>query len=239
MRFIKKPDGGGFYLAAAHAQPPNSQGEATSRWQSYAHKPALRNELLEEQFFLCCYSEIRADFLGLGYHIEHVQPKSSFPQRTFDYQNLAASALASDNDLAAFKTQGEQVFAGHAKGDQYDAHLFISCHQADCARFFAYLSDGRVVPAESLQQQADRDRAVYTIGILNLNSPYLIKERQRWWNELDQLFSQHQQDEWSIEHLAMCDLLPSGKKLSQFFSMTRQFFGEVAERVLRQDAAHF
>ncbi|EJT4385593.1 TIGR02646 family protein, partial [Salmonella enterica] len=49
--------------------------------------------LLNEQYHLCCYSEIRADLRGLGYHIEHVENKSQQPGRTFDYQNLAASAL--------------------------------------------------------------------------------------------------------------------------------------------------
>lgn len=235
MRFIRKHGGGGHHLRTAHARAPQDAGQASSRWSSYAHKAQLCADLLDEQFFLCCYCELRSDLAGLGYHIEHVQPKSAFPQRTFDYDNLAASALASASDLSAFKAQGEEVFAGHAKQSQYDAALFVSCHQADCARFFAYLSDGRVVAAAQLSMP-ERERAQYTIRILHLNSPYLIKERRNWWNELDALFSQHQADAWSIEHLAMYDLVPQGTKLSQFFSMTRQFFGAVGEQVLRQHA---
>ncbi len=235
MRAIKKQGSGGYHLNTAHADSPQSKDDARSRWSSYGHKEALRDRLLDEQFFLCCYSEIRADLLGLGYHIEHIQPKSVYPQRTFDYQNLAISALDSENDLSAFKAQGQEIFGGHAKRSEYDSSLFISCHQTDCARFFAYLSDGRVVPAHGLDQ-TDKSKAEYTIKILNLNSPYLITERRHWWGELDDLFEQHQKDDWSIEHLAAVDLVPIGNKLSPFFSITRIFFGSVAEQVLHQYA---
>ncbi|ELI0860547.1 TIGR02646 family protein, partial [Salmonella enterica] len=71
--------------------------------------------LLNEQYHLCCYSEIRADLRGLGYHIEHVENKSQQPGRTFDYQNLAASALDSENGLHLF---GINAFGGHARGKQ-------------------------------------------------------------------------------------------------------------------------
>jgi len=53
--------------------------------------------LLDEQYQLCCYSELRADQEGLGYHIEHLENKSQAPARTFDYSNLAASALRGDD----------------------------------------------------------------------------------------------------------------------------------------------
>ena len=235
MKAINKKGGGGYFLAKAHANPPQANIQATSRWSGYEHKEALRHNLLEEQFYLCCYSEIRADRLGLGYHIEHVQPKSSYPQRTFDYQNLAASSLDSKNDLGVFKAQGREVFGGHAKRSEFDLDLFISCHQADCARYFAYLSDGRIVPAHALDQ-GDRAKAAYTISTLNLNSTFLVTERQRWWTELEKLYEQHQLDDWSIEHLACVDLVPTDNKLSQFFSLTRQFFGHVAEQVLQQYA---
>lgn len=72
--------------------------------------------LLNEQYHLCCYSEIRADLRGLGYHIEHVENKSQQPGRTFDYQNLATSALDSENDLHLF---GINAFGGHSRGRGY------------------------------------------------------------------------------------------------------------------------
>jgi uncharacterized protein (TIGR02646 family) len=238
MRAITKHGNGSFYLNQANANPPQTENQATSRWHSFRHnKPSLLQTLLNEQFQLCCYSELRAGQEGLGYHIEHVENKSQNPLRTFDYSNLAASALNSTNDLPALKTQKDVVFGGHAAGKQefVDLHRFISCHQADCQRFFAYLSDGRIVPAQSLGPQ-EQDRAQYTIDLLNLNSPFLVTRRRQWWNELDELFQEHIDKGWSLPELAAVDLVPTNNTLSRFFSLTRQFFGPIAEQTLQQHA---
>jgi uncharacterized protein (TIGR02646 family) len=242
MRHIRKQGDGGYHLNQAHQQPPQTAEQATRRWHSFNHKQQVLEYLLEEQYQLCCYSELRADEHGLGYHIEHVENKSHAPQRTFDYTNLAASALASDR-LRSFIDQQEQqnmpadLFGGHAQGKQksVDLQRFVSPHQPDCARFFAFLSDGRVVPAESLNQQ-DRDRALYTIELLNLNSPFLQVERRKWWDELDQLWDEHLSKAMDLHHLASVDLVPTAHRLSPFFTLTRQFFGRIAEDVLHQSA---
>lgn len=237
MRFITKQGNGNYHLNQSHAHPPTTPQQANSRWSGFAHKAALRQSLLDEQYQLCCYSELRADEEGLGYHIEHVENKSQKPARTFDYSNLAASALDSVNDLSAFKAQVREVFGGHASGkrDAVDLTRFVSCHQPNCQRYFAYLSDGRVVPAGNLNTQ-EQGRAQYTIGLLNLNSPYLITRRQKWWDELDQLFQEHQAKGWSLTDLACIDLVPVNHRLSRFFSLTRQFFGQIAEQALQQNA---
>jgi uncharacterized protein (TIGR02646 family) len=231
MRLITKGKSGGYHLDQAHQNPPHTTTEATSRWKSFGYKDKVQEYLLDEQYGLCCYSELRADRDALGYHIEHVYLKSQYPTRTFDYTNLAASALDSE-DIKIIK---EEAFGGHASGKKKDFNLslFISCHELDCDRYFAYLSDGRVVPSNSLSD-LEKSRADYTITLLNLNSPYLVNRRRRWYNELDELFEEHFVKDWNIEHLAAIDLLPTNQKLSQFFSVTRQFFGAVAERILLQ-----
>lgn len=240
MRHVNKPaSGGGYHLASAHANPPQTPDAATSRWKSYGYKSDLQGELLEEQYWLCCYTELRADLLELGYHIEHIEPKSLQPARTFDYQNLAACALSTDASVAAglqaHVAKGHEIFGGHAKLNQYDANLFISCQRLDCARFFVWLSDGTIQPQLGLNQH-EHAMAKYTIKVLNLNSPYLIDQRQAWWDELDALFSEHQQQDWDTAHLAAVDLVPTAGKLSPFFSLTRQFFGAIAEQVLARHA---
>jgi uncharacterized protein (TIGR02646 family) len=237
MRAITKQGNGGFHLNQSHANPPTTHKNATSRWSSFGHKESVMDRLLAEQHYLCCYSELRSDQEVLGYHIEHIENKSQNPKRTFDYTNLGASALDSANDLSAFKAQGHEVFGGHAPGKRhaFDMTRFVSCHQPDCQRFFAYLSDGRVVPAQSLSVQ-EKDRAQYTIDVLNLNSPYLITRRRQWWDELDDLFQEHAAKGWSLSDLAAIDLVPTANKLSRFFSLTRQFFGQIAEQTLQQHA---
>lgn len=232
MRPIKKHGYGTYHLQAANNNPPTTPHDAQTRWKSFGHKAELEQWLLTEQYRLCAYSEIRADCEGFGYHIEHVRPKSRFPADTFLYANLVASAL-SDSDLHQLITA--DVFGGHAKLRDYDARLFVSCLDPDCSRFFAYLSDGRVEPANGLDP-ADEDRARYTRDLLSLNSPLLVNRRRRWWDELDTLLQQHLDNGQSVYHLAAVDLLPTNGCLSQFFSTTRQFFGPVAEQVLRDGA---
>jgi uncharacterized protein (TIGR02646 family) len=238
MKPIRKQGMGGYHLANAHLTPPTTHEQATSRWSSFAHKSHLRDALLVEQYYLCCYSELRADQHGLGYHIEHVENKSQNPARTFDYTNLAVSALDSSHGLQTINTQGHAAFGGHAMGKRagVDMARFISCHQPDSQRFFIYLSDGRVIPATQNQSIQEQDNARYTIDLLNLNSPYLVSLRQRWWDELDELFTEHATKNWNLVDLAAIDLVPTNQKLSNFFSMTRQFFGTSAIAALQQQA---
>ncbi|OCX69004.1 hypothetical protein A6M27_14515 [Acidithiobacillus thiooxidans] len=234
MRSITQQGTGVFHLGQAHSHKPQTSAEAQTRWQHFAHKPMLLEALKNEQYQLCCYSELRADEEDLGCHIEHIENKSQNPQRTFDYSNLAASALDS-HDLSLLSR--DESFGGHAAGKQQgcDMERFVSCHQPDCARYFAYLSDGRVIPRLDLNS-VERERAKYTIELLNLNSPYLLTRRQQWWNELDELYAEHITKEWNIADLAAIDLVPTEQKLSRFFSLTRQFFGQVAENVLHLHA---
>ncbi|MET0844782.1 MAG: retron system putative HNH endonuclease [Pseudomonas sp.] len=239
MRTVRKRGDGPFQLANAHENPPTTEGTAASRWKSFGHKARVFDYLLEEQYGLCCYSEIRPDQVGVGFHIEHVENKSQHPQRTFDYSNLAACALDSETDLQAFKAQAAEIFGGHSLGKSkaVDMARFVSCHQPDSARYFAYLSDGRVVSADGLSPQDD-DRARYTIDLLNLNSPYLQVLRQRWWSELESLFEEHINQDMNLHFLAGIDLVPISGNLSPFFSITRTFFEGVAEEVLERDAPH-
>jgi uncharacterized protein (TIGR02646 family) len=117
---------------------------------------------------MCCYSEVRPDERGLGSHIEHVQPKSLYPHRTFDHQNLMMCAFEDQALGQTARLSRGDTFGGHAKGDDYDPARFISPLDADCARYFTYLSDGQIVPATTLGAH-DLARARYTIEVLNLN----------------------------------------------------------------------
>jgi uncharacterized protein (TIGR02646 family) len=232
MRTIVKRGDGTYDLQKANESPPPTSHDAETRWSSFGHKAVLQDMLLEQQYGLCAYSELRADQEGLGYHIEHVRPKSQFPQETFFFGNLISSALR-DQDLRA--RPASEVFGGHAKRDAYEENRFVSCLDPDCPRFFAYLSTGHVVPALALDPQ-DRGKADYTIGLLNLNSPFLVTLRRQWWEDLDSLYQKHIDDDMSIYHLAAVDLLPANDRLSWFFSVTRQFFAGTAEQVLADEA---
>jgi uncharacterized protein (TIGR02646 family) len=232
MKSIIKKGNGGHHLEQANGNPPNTSTYATSRWRSFGHKAEVTRNLLSEQYGLCAYSELRHDQVGLGTHIEHIQPKSVFFELTFNYSNLVISALSSE-DLATINRA--EVFGGHAKLNRYDALLFISCLETDCARYFVYLSSGKVEPSLTLLENEKR-QVQYTIDLLNLNSPYLTNQRKKWLDELDELIDEHIQNDMSLTHLASIDLMPANNKLSPFFTANRQRFGQIAEQLLANDA---
>lgn len=228
MRYITKTGSGGYHLEQANTNLPANSTEATSRWKSFAHKEKVTNYLDAEQYGLCAYSEIRPDQLGLGTHIEHIEPKSLNPLRTFDYSNLVLSALSSE-DLSSLAVN--EVFGGHAKLSQYDPSLFISCLQPECAKYFASLSTGKIEAVIDLTED-EKKQANYTITLLNLNCAYLVTERKKWIDELDELIEEHLDKDYSLEQLARVELLPTANQLSPFFSATRQRFKGIAEKIL-------
>ena len=65
-----------------------------SSWDSLAGeegsqvKSSLKEALLAEQGFICCYCEQRIN--SENSHIEHLDSRHTAPQRVFDYSNLLA-----------------------------------------------------------------------------------------------------------------------------------------------------
>jgi uncharacterized protein (TIGR02646 family) len=241
MRYIRKGAYVPSCLSQQHLNPPQKSQDAESRWHSFRKPCKLKifDLLLDEQYGLCCYSEINLHDQGLGCHIEHVENKSQNPARTFDYLNLAASALDSKNDLSDFKKRGDEIFGGHAAGKQksVDMTLFISCFDPAVSSFFAYGSDG-LVSARLNLSPSDQTRATYTIDLLNLNSPYLVNLRRNWWLELDKVYEENNINGWCLETLIELDITDSNQKLRSFFSLIKQFYGQRGEQVLHAKAPY-
>lgn len=235
MRFITKLPPTSVGLENAHKSPPADSETARKRWAKFKkHKKHLLRDLMVEQYGLCCYSEARADILGLGFHIEHIVNKSMDPGRTFDYSNLAASAIHSEKIPSLLR---EQLFGGHSIGKtaEFDESLFISCADRKCQQLFAYLSNGRIVPREGLSQ-TNHNKADYTINLLNLNSTYLLVERKNRWDELDYELGIYIEKNIHIDELARIELVPTDGKAKAFFSLTRQFLGSAGEKALKNHA---
>jgi uncharacterized protein (TIGR02646 family) len=211
------------YIPINNKARPNNTADAKSAWDNFGSKQSVINALLAEQYLLCCYTEIDATEEGWGYHIEHIENKSQNPARTFDPTNLGACAL-SDQDLKKPEIK-EHKFGGHAvnKTQGVDMQLFIHCQLPNCSQFFAYLSDGTVVPALGLSEQ-DKARAQYTIDQLNLNSHVLQLLRQKWQKELDDAYAESTKDSASLQRLIQIYISPVNNKLQRFFTMSQQFF---------------
>lgn len=234
-------------LRSRNSSPPNNSDVARNHWKKLGNKKSILNLLLTEQYGLCCYSEIRADIYGWGYHIEHIENKNQNPARTFDYTNLLASAFTSDDLSSNSLKQKKGVFGGHAQGKSgsqpIDMTLFISPLERDCANFFLYTSDGKINPHPDSNSH-DQQRALYTIDILNLNSPELVIPREKLWRDLENLFDtifelENPKEKWEDEaQTQFFDRnFDENGKLDSFFSLKRQFFNEfnnTAEIVLQK-----
>jgi len=234
---------------AALPQPPKSSDEATRRWGNLT-KAGLYKQLFVEQFGLCAYTELNIqDFRSeqnsvKGAHIEHIEPKSSFPQRTFDYFNLVLSALDSE-DLSKFHK--EDRFGGHYKLSSFDPNLFLSPLRADVNHYFSYSSeDGEIFPDLNLEGN-EQAKAEYTIGLLNLNASYLKNLRKNWLQELkteiDKLIDDNAKD--ALKHMAEFELCPYDREYSpihqttsqlrKFHSASLQLFGCLGQQVLNEN----
>lgn len=200
MRFIEKTELGSNVLDRQNSRGrPTTMAEAIARWNDFSKKSTVRNKLLPQQKGLCAYTELNIKAFRAtrtatsstdhGCHIEHIKPKSLFPENTFDYDNLVISVL-DHLDLQRLKQDAfvdespeedlshRELFGGHAKGNDYD-EVFISPLESNCQGYFLYLEEsGEIVPASELTDEA-LARAIRTIELLNLNHPYLKNQRRK------------------------------------------------------------
>lgn len=133
MRFIAK-DG-------EPEQFADWKAAANDAWQpsydnlSGAPKQALKQALMREQGFLCCYCEQR--LIDADSHIEHFKPQSDAPADALDFSNLLCSCQRQIK-------KGQPRHCGNLKDDWFDDKLLVSPLDPDCARHFTYSGDGRI-----------------------------------------------------------------------------------------------
>ncbi len=122
-------------------------------------KQNLKNSLLTEQHFVCCYCENEIN--PNNSHIEHLHPQSKYPKEQLDYANLMASCEADKR----------KAHCGHKK----DKHpLPISpLGPDDPAPNFIYSADGNVYPCPNTNHLADK-----AISVLGLNAHRLVNMRK-------------------------------------------------------------
>ncbi|EKN6414446.1 TIGR02646 family protein [Yersinia enterocolitica] len=242
MRHIIKRDSD-YYLSQRNKSKPNTAADATSAWKNFNYKEATVKRCLNEQFFLCCYSEIclsnRFSIMGsegitvsqdYGYHLEHIEPKSLTPQKTFEHSNLAVSAISSSHLRLLDK---KDVFGGHAKLSRYNNISFISPLMTNSQDYFHYETSGKVVPKESLKDKREKAKARLTIYLLNLNSPVLVDWRKIWISSLSQIIDESEVH--VIKQIAELELSPIGNSLRPFHTAQRQLFGTIGDDVCKKN----
>lgn len=160
-------------------------------------KCALKQALIEEQGYLCCYCECRIS--DVTSHIEHFKPKGkpTYASLQLDYENLFASCTKRP-------TGAPEEHCGHKKGDAFMDAL-VSPLEADCASHFTYTLNGHIV--------AKDQRGSDTISLLHLDSELLNQQRQ----SLLDYFLEMDGEEVSRELDA--HLVPDAHCLGEFYSM--------------------
>lgn len=122
-------------------------------------KQILKEALIREQGFLCCYCEQR--LTASDSHVEHLRPQGDFPDKALEYLNMFSSCQGE-------RIKGDPVHCGHAKGSWFDEVLLISPLKADCETRFSYTGDGRI----KCREESDK-AAIETIKKLGLGIPKL------------------------------------------------------------------
>jgi len=171
---------------------PQTRDEARSAWEKFQGKDELASHLKYLQKGLCAYCELRLDS-DLGYHIEHIEPKSKYPQQTFDYSNLILSCIASEQ----LTKNDPTLSCGHYKRGHFDATLFISPTMNNATHYFSCNLFGEIEPALDLNAN-DTKRAQYTIELLNLNSLRLIRQREHLIDEGYKIIGELQSDQEAL-----------------------------------------
>ncbi|MCK4486239.1 MAG: TIGR02646 family protein [Desulfobacterales bacterium] len=126
-------------------------------------KDMVHKALIEEQGHICCYCMNR---LTEDNHIEHIRPKSTFPDKMFCYNNLLVSCQRDPEAL-------EPRHCGTLKGNWYDENLMISPLDADCESHFRFTVDGTIRGADGNNQAA-----MVTIEKLGLDIDKLRRHRR-------------------------------------------------------------
>ena len=170
MRFIKK---GAEPAALRKFKAGNNR---TSEVLTYSALPAdVRSDLyasmLTEQGNLCAYTMMpigrSAGDAQRDFHIEHIQPRSRYPERQLAYDNLVLCAPGPRHSEPGFGARQK------GDGDVGDAN-FVSPLNVSCERRLSFAISGAVRP-----EKPDDAAAARTIDLLALNHPSLIDARSQ------------------------------------------------------------
>lgn len=139
------------------------------------HWQYLQDQMCQDQGGVCCYCGMNLYYRDTQhYSVEHVQPKSKYPELVGEYKNLLLSCHSSDAERAKLKeeihSKKERRRGLHCDEFKDNNELHYSPLQPDCSSHFVYKLNGEV---EGKDKYAEED-----INTLNLNC-HGLKERRR------------------------------------------------------------
>ncbi len=128
-------------------------------------KNAVKESLMQEQGYLCCYCERR--LILHDSHIEHFIPQSDANVNPLEYSNMLCSC---QNRL----NKGKPRHCGNLKEDWFDSELLVSPLDHECENRFSFKADGKIKSADKSDNAADN-----TIKKLGLDIPKLNDLRRK------------------------------------------------------------
>jgi uncharacterized protein (TIGR02646 family) len=148
--------------------PPHPESSATEVVPFY--KSNLRQVLLEEQGYICCYCNqgIANNYLTI---IEHLNPKGKleFRSQVFEYNNLLACCNGGERDT----NKPRETYCTAKKGDFLLENWFISPLSPECDLFFGYDLQGKIF---ALNENNDARKTIEFLG-LKAKSLELLKKK--------------------------------------------------------------
>ncbi len=155
--------------------------QTTADWQpgwdnfQKPEKTIVHRALITEQGHICCYCSQR--ITQASSHIEHFQPRTSYPELSLRYNNFLASCPGYPKELESTTnvTKLPQEFCGQRKGAWFDLNLTVSPLQLNCASYFRYTRIGEILPAQDLTKVAAAEATIENLG---LGNPKLIRLRR-------------------------------------------------------------
>lgn len=139
----------------------------------------VKEQLLNQQERMCGYCEIEIKTDGQSSHIEHLKDRHNFPQEEFIYDNFVASCQYTDS-------------CGHKKGTNY-FNGFVSPFDQNCQKRFTYTRNGRIIPADENDSNAQK-----TIEVLGLNCKRLVDRRKNIIKTLEEADKNDIKKVWKI-----------------------------------------
>jgi uncharacterized protein (TIGR02646 family) len=153
-------------------------------------KKHLRESLVQEQYYVCCYCNMRIKGKPLDTKVEHYLPKEIYRDKTFDYHNLMASCNGGERGKPV------ELSCDSYKGNTDPSlHDIISPYDVDAHSHFGYKENGEIYGLTT--------RGEKTINFLNLNCKRLKLQREK-------VIDQYLYDE-EYETVAEVMALQSGK----------------------------
>lgn len=157
---------------------------AHADYDNYKEKEDLKQALLEEQGYLCCYCMQRIEQDKM--RIEHWKPQSKYPLLQLDYHNLLAACQGNE---------GKPRDSEHCDKRKGDKEITIKPLDKTCETFIKYRGNGQIYSENSIINEELNK-------VLNLNLESLRKNRNAALDAVKKGFNKkYGKESWKIRDI--------------------------------------